>query len=212
MYLPSHFAQNDRPTLHALIRDHPLAALVTQGPDGPTADHVPLELDASVGEHCMLRGHVARANPLWQRAEGQRVLAIFQGPQAYVTPSWYATKAQTHQVVPTWNYAVVHAHGVLQVVHEAPWLHALVSGLTRHHEAPRAQPWAVADAPGDFVQNLLRAIVGIQIPLTQVVGKFKLSQNRNEADRHGVVNGLAAGTAEEQNLAHLMRHHPPETS
>jgi transcriptional regulator len=139
-----------------------------------------------------LRGHVARANPLWKRAAGAEVLVVFTGPQAYITPSWYPTKAETHKVVPTWNYTVVQARGPLRAIEDAPWLHALVSGLTAHHEAPRAQPWAVADAPDDYVQVMLRAIVGIEIELTQLVGKWKVSQNRNEADRNGVAAGLAS--------------------
>lgn len=210
MYLPSAFEQTDREALHALMRAHPFATLISAGADGPTADHIPLELDAGVGAHGVLRGHVARANPLWQQAAGQAVLVVFHGPQAYVTPSWYATKALTHKVVPTWNYAVVHAHGHLQVVDDAPWLHALVSRLTQTHEAGRSPPWAVGDAPPDFIQPLLRAIVGIEIPLTQVVGKFKLSQNRSAADRAGVIAGLAAETAEGCATAALMQSTLPQ--
>jgi transcriptional regulator len=204
MYLPSAFEQPDGEALHSLIRAHPFATVISQGTEGPTADHIPLELDASVGEHGVLRGHVARANPLWQQAAGRPVLVVFHGPQAYVTPSWYATKALTHKVVPTWNYAIVHAHGPLQVVEDAPWLHALVIRLTQHHEAARAQPWAVGDAPPDFIQSLLRAIVGIEIPLTRVLGKFKLSQNRSAADRAGVVTGLATDSPEGGATAALM--------
>ena len=137
MYLPSHFEQHDTATLHALIRAHPLATLVSTGPEGPTADHVPLAFDAGAGAHGALLGHVARANPLWTAAAGSPVLAVFHGPQAYVSPSWYPGKATTHKVVPTWNYAVVHAHGVLRAVDDAPWLHELVRGLTDTHEAAR---------------------------------------------------------------------------
>ena len=188
MYLPSHFEQHDTEALRALMREHPLATLVSLQADGPTADHVPLEFDAATRT---LRGHVARANPLWRVAGGQAVLAVFCGPQTYITPSWYASKAATHKVVPTWNYTVVHAHGTLQVIEDAPWLHDLVSRLTRHHESPRAQPWAVSDAPDDYVQPMLRAIVGIQIPVDRLVGKWKVSQNRSAADRQGVAQGLA---------------------
>ena len=188
MYLPSHFEQLDPAALHALMREHPLATLVSLQADGPSADHVPLEFDAATRT---LRGHVARANPLWRMAGGQAVLAVFCGPQAYISPSWYPSKAATHKVVPTWNYTVVHAHGTLQVVEDAPWLHDLVSRLTRHHESPRAQPWAVSDAPDDYVQPMLRAIVGIQIPVDRLVGKWKVSQNRSAADRQGVARGLA---------------------
>ena len=170
------------------MREHPLAALVTLHNGEATADHVPLEFDAATQT---LRGHVARANPLWRVAGGQAVLAVFCGPQTYITPSWYASKAATHKVVPTWNYTVVHAHGTLQVIEDAPWLHDLVSRLTRHHESPRAQPWAVSDAPDDYVQPMLRAIVGIQIPVDRLVGKWKVSQNRSATDRQGVAQGLA---------------------
>ena len=188
MYLPRHFAQDDPAQLQALMQAHPLATLVSSGPDGLTADHVPLEYDAAAGT---LRGHVARANPLWQHADGQPVLAVFGGPQGYVSPSWYPSKAEHHKVVPTWNYAVVHAHGSLRVVQDAPWLHALVSRLTGHHESGRPTPWAVADAPDDYIAQMLRAIVGIEIPVTRLLGKWKLSQNRSTADRQGVAQGLA---------------------
>ena len=188
MYLPRHFEQHDAEALQRLMREHPLATLVTLQDGLPTADHVPLEFDATTQT---LRGHVARANPLWRAAAGQPVLAVFSGPQAYITPSWYPSKAATHKVVPTWNYTVVHAHGVLRAVEDAPWLHTLVSRLSDHHESPRAQPWAVSDAPDDYVQQMLRAIVGIEIPVDRLIGKWKISQNRAEPDRLGVADGLA---------------------
>lgn len=188
MYLPKHFEQNDPAALQALMREHPLAMLVHTGPDGVTADHIPLEYDP---EAQTLRGHVARANPVWRQAAGQPVLVVFRGAEAYVSPSWYPSKAEHHKVVPTWNYAVVHAHGRLQAVEEAPWLHALVSRLTAHHEAPRPQPWAVGDAPEDYVQQMLRAIVGVEVRVERLVGKWKVSQNRSAADRAGVVAALA---------------------
>ncbi len=203
MYMPAHFEQKDPAALAALVREHPLATLVHQGPEGLTADHVPLEHDAAAG---VLRGHVARANPLWRQAAGRPVLAVFSGAQAYVTPSWYPGKAATHKVVPTWNYAVVHAHGTLEAHEEAPWLHALVTRLTGHHEAARAQPWAVADAPEDYVQQMLRAIVGIEIRIDRLVGKWKVSQNRGEADREGVAQGLAEEPGEAaRRMATLVR-------
>jgi transcriptional regulator len=209
MYLPSHFEQKDEAALRSLMRAHPLATLVTLQDGAPTADHVPLEYDAATRT---LRGHVARANPLWQAAAGHGVLAVFCGPQAYVTPSWYPSKAQSHKVVPTWNYAVVHAHGTLHAVEEAPWLHALVSRLTAHHERPRERPWAVADAPADYVQQMLRAIVGIEIAVERLVGKWKLSQNRNESDRLGVADGLDQGASASRAVARLVRDPaaPPE--
>jgi transcriptional regulator len=206
MYLPRHFEQTDEAALHALMAAHPLATLVTLQDGAPTADHVPLHYDAATHT---LTGHVARANPLWRVAAGQSVLAVFNGPQAYVRPSWYPSKARTHKVVPTWNYTVVHAHGVLEAVEEAPWVHGLVSGLTHTHEAPRAaqggQPWAVSDAPDDYVQQMLRAIVGIRIPAVRLLGKWKVSQNRDEADRNGVAQGLReSAVADAQAMAELV--------
>ena len=198
MYLPAHFAQHDPAPLHALMREHPLATLVTLHNGEATADHVPLEFDAATQT---LHGHVARANPLWRTAATQRVLVVFSGPQAYISPSWYPSKAATHKVVPTWNYAVVHAHGKLSAVEDAPWVHRLVSRLTDHHEAAQPRPWAVSDAPDDYVQMMLRAIVGIQIPVQRLVGKWKLSQNRSSADREGVSQGLSQGDAAARALA-----------
>jgi transcriptional regulator len=203
MYLPKHFEQNDETLLATLMREHPLATLVTVQDGVPTADHVPLEYDAATRT---LRGHVARANPLWRVAADQPVLAVFCGPQAYVSPSWYPSKADTHKVVPTWNYTVVHAHGPLRVLDNAPWLHGLVTRLTAHHEAPQAQPWAVSDAPEDYVLQMLRAIVGIEVPVERLVGKWKVSQNRGQADRAGVAAALeAAGAEPARAMAALVR-------
>ena len=190
--LPKHFEQHDPELLRGLVQAHPLATLVTPGADGVCVDHIPMLLDPLDGPHGTLVGHVARANPLWQEAHGQAVVAVFSGPQVYITPSYYASKVTTHKVVPTWNYSVVHAHGVLQAVEDTEWLHGLVSRLTQHNESHRTAPWAVTDAPPDYVQQMLRAIVGIRIPLTQLVGKWKVSQNRDVADRRGVAQGLAA--------------------
>jgi transcriptional regulator len=189
MYQPAAFVQADPAALHALMRGFPLATLVHAGADGLTADHLPLELDADAG---VLRGHVARANPLWRRAAGQRVLAVFHGPQGYVSPGWYPAKAEHGKVVPTWNYAVVHAHGTLRVIDDADWLRALVGRLTDRHEAAQARPWAVGDAPPDYLAAMLAAIVGIELPIERLEGKWKLSQNRAAADRRGVVAGLGA--------------------
>jgi transcriptional regulator len=196
MYLPKHFEQTDRAQLAALMAAHPLATLVTRSGDGFTADHIPLIYDATQGEYGLLRGHVARANPLWREAAGHEVLAIFSGPQSYITPSWYPSKAATAKVVPTWNYSVVHAHGRLRAIEDAVWLHSLVTSLTQRHESPRAHPWQVSDAPDDYVQQMLRAIVGIEIPLSALVGKWKVTQNRSEADRLGVVAGLTGESGE----------------
>jgi transcriptional regulator len=194
VYLPKHFEQSDRAALIALMRERPLATLVVAG-DEPTADLVPLEYHADAGPHGTLRGHVARANPLWRRA-GAQALAVFTGPEAYVSPGWYASKREHGKVVPTWNYTMVQARGVLRAVDDAPWLRALVGRLTDHHEAAQPAPWQVSDAPDDFVQQMLRAIVGIEIELTALVGKWKVGQNRSAADREGVANGLADANAD----------------
>ncbi len=195
MYLPSQFAESRPEVLHALIRAHPLATLAWIGPDGLAAEHLPLELEVGAGPAGLgvLRGHVARANPVWQQVlAGQEVLLVFQGPQAYVSPSWYPAKAEHGKVVPTWNYVVVHARGLLQVRDDPVWVHALVSRLTAAHEAPFVRPWAVADAPADYVATMTRAIVGIEVPISRLSGKWKLSQNRTAVDRAGVQAGLAA--------------------
>ena len=202
MYLPKHFEQRDPVALLALMHAHPLATLIVATPDGPTADLIPLEYHANDGPHGMLRGHVARANPLWHHA-GAAALAVFQGPQAYVSPNWYPSKREHGKVVPTWNYTMVQAHGTLHTVDDAPWLHALVRRLTDRHEAAQASPWAVDDAPDDYVQQMLRAIVGIEIRLTTLTGKWKVSQNRSAADRQGVADGLR-----EDPMSTLVRNPP----
>jgi len=191
MYLPKHFEQTDPAALAALMHEHPLATLVVATPDGPTADLVPLEFHANVGPQGTLRGHVARANPLWRHA-GAAALAVFQGPQAYVSPNGYPSKREHGKVVPTWNYTMVQARGTLRAVEDAAWLHALVGRLTARHEASQPAPWAVSDAPDDYVQQMLLAIVGIEIELTALIGKWKVSQNRSEADRQGVAEALGA--------------------
>ena len=194
MYLPKHFEQPDREVLARLLQAYPLATLVWSSPDALTAEHLPLlwQRGPGDGEHGTLRGHVARANPVWREAAGREVLALFQGPQAYVSPSWYPSKAAGGKVVPTWNYAVVHMHGRLRTVEDAAWLRTLVGRLTDTHEAVRALPWQVDDAPADYIEQMLRAIVGIEIELTQVQGKWKASQNRSASDRAGVAAGLEA--------------------
>ena len=197
MYLPSHFEESRPEVLHELVRTHPLGLLITVGPAGLQANPVPFMLDAgAAGEGDansapVLRAHVARANPVWREARTDvESLVVFQGPQTYISPSLYPSKAATGKVVPTWNYVMVQARGTLRVVDEAPWLHALVTRLTDKHEAARAEPWAVSDAPDDYVQTMLRAIVGIEITLSALTGKWKVSQNRNQADRDGVAAGL----------------------
>ncbi len=191
MYVPSHFAETRVEVLHQLMRAHPLATLVTLTSEGLNANHIPMLLDPDPVPFGKLCGHVARANNLWRDVSpAVEALAIFQGPEAYITPSWYQTKQETGKVVPTWNYAVVHAYGTIRVIEEQAWLRALVERLTDEQEAKKADPWQVADAPRDYVDGLLPAIVGIEISLTRLQGKWKMSQNQNEANRAGVINGL----------------------
>lgn len=191
MYTPSPFEESRLDVLHALIARHPLATLVTHGAAGLSADHLPFEIapatpDAPFG---VLGAHVARANPLWRQSGD--VLAVFQGADGYVSPSLYEDKPVTGKVVPTWNYAVVHAHGPLRAIEDPAWILALLERLTARHEAPLAVPWAVADAPPAFIDKLLASIVGIEIPVRRLEGKWKMSQNRSAKDQRTI--GAATG-------------------
>ncbi len=193
MYQPAQFQETRVEVLHALMRAHPLAALVTEGESGVEADHIPVELAPSPGPFGTLRGHIARANPLWKTCRADReCLAIFQGPQVYITPSFYPTKRESGQVVPTWDYAVVHARGHVRFIEDAAWLHALVSRLTDAHEAALPAPWKVGDAPPAYIDKMLAAIVGFELLIDSLVGKWKVSQNRAAVDRRGVAAGLRA--------------------
>ncbi len=206
MFLPPHFEEARVEVMQALMRAHPLAALITVGVAGIVANHIPVATLASPEPYGLLRGHIARANPLWrQHREGDPALAIFQGPQTYISPSLYPTKLATGEVVPTWDYAVVHARGSLRFVHDAAWLRALVAGLTEAHEAARAAPWKIDDAPADYLSRMLSAIVGFEFSITALTGKWKVSQNRGPADRRGVVRGLrAAGDAQSREIADML--------
>lgn len=206
MYRVAAFSEDRVTVMHALIRAHPLATLVTFAGGVLEANHIPMLIDPAPTPHGTLRGHVARANPLWrERHEGSEALAVFQGPQAYVTPSWYPSKRDTGKVVPTWNYAVVHARGPLVVRDDRAWLRDLVSRLTDLQEAGLPQPWGIADAPADYIERMLEAIVGIEIPVVQLQGKWKVSQNRPEADRAGVIDGLVRrGDAQALAMAELV--------
>lgn len=191
MYLPGHFSESRLDVLHALMRERPLATLVTMSAAGLDANHIPLHLSPEPAPFGTLRGHVARANPVWRElAPDAEALAIFHGPQAYITPSWYPAKVEHGKVVPTWNYAVVHAHGAIRIVDDAPWLRAHLEALTAANEADRADPWQVADAPREFTDRLIGGIVGIEIVVARIEGKWKVSQNQTEANRAGVVAGL----------------------
>lgn len=191
MYLPAHFVEHREDVIEAFISAHPLATVIVAHGGELIANHLPLLWQRGTGSG-ILRGHIARANPLAELiGEGIDVLAIFHGPAGYISPSLYPSKAATGRVVPTWNYAVVHAHGHMQAITDAAWLQALVSELTATHEGTRAKPWAVSDAPPEFIEVQLRAIIGIEVAVQRFEAKFKLSQNRNEADRRGVIDGLA---------------------
>ncbi len=203
MYLPRHFEETRPEVLHTLLRQHPLGLLITLDEHGaPVANAIPFMLDAERGEFGTLVGHVARANPVWRQPDNtqkaQQVLVVFQGPEGYISPSGYASKALHGKVVPTWNYAMVQARGPLRVLDDEAATLALVTRLTQHHEAKLPKPWAVADAPADYIQSLLRAIVCIEIPLTSLVGKYKLSQNRDAADQAGVLAALNAAEKTER--------------
>lgn len=191
MYQPPHFREDRIDVLQDLVRAHPLAALVAMSQDGLIANHLPMILHCELSEKGTLRGHVSRANPLWKAFDAEvDALAIFQGPESYITPSWYASKKEHGKVVPTWNYAVVHAHGPLRILDDAQWLRAHLDVLTHQQERTRPVPWELADAPADFVERQLKGIVGIELPISRIEGKWKVSQNRADRDRMGVHRGL----------------------
>lgn len=192
MYVPPAFRVEDLPTLHAAMRDARIANLVTATADGLIATPLPLLLDPAEGDYGTLYGHVARANPHWSAAATGDSLALFGGPEAYVSPSWYPSKQAHGSVVPTWNYVAVHAYGPVAFFDDPQRMLSIVTRLTEHHEAGRPAPWAVSDAPENFIRAQLRGIVGLRMPITRLEGKRKLSQNRNAEDRAGVVAGLAA--------------------
>jgi len=197
MYVPAAFEETRVEVLHALMRAHPLATLVTQSEHGLNANHIPLQLEATPPACGVLVGHVARANPVVaDLARGGELLALFHGPQAYVTPTWYATRQETGRVVPTWNYAVVHAYGVARLVDDRAWLRAKLDALTAEHEARSPAPWALAEAPADFTERLLGAIIGFELVITRLIGKWKMSQNQPPHNRAAVAQGLRAAGAD----------------
>ena len=199
MYIPKSFAQDDPAALHALIRTHPFGALVVPSPSGLEVNHVPFVLHDEPGPAGRLQAHVARGNPVWRALESAaEVVVIFQGPDHYISPSWYPSKQETGgKVVPTWNYAVVHAHGPARAVDDRAWLERHLAELVETHEAGRDPAWHIADAPADFIEKMVGAVVGIEIPIRRLVGKWKLNQNRSDADRASVVLALEASGAVE---------------
>jgi len=238
MYMPAHFEENRPEVLHRLIVEQPFGALITHGPNGFDANHLPFEFDAKLvpggGEaklppgggdakpastgsdpatqtHGILRAHVARANPVWQEvAANPEALVIFQGPTAYISPTWYPSKHETHRQVPTYNYMVVHAHGRIVVRDDEAFVRGLVARLTRKMEAGEAVPWKMGDAPADYIAQMLGAIVGLEIEVTRLVGKWKLGQNKEAADRRGAAEALLARESDEQKaVGQAMLDAPP---
>lgn len=192
MYVPPAFDPPSLDAVHALLNAGQLATLVTHGPAGLTASHLPMLFDPTVGERGVLLGHLARANPQADSGGMEAALAIFTGPDAYISPSWYPGKAVDGKVVPTWNYISVHVHGRLERIEAPDALHDLLTRLTDRHEAARPDPWRLTDAPPDYIARMLKGIVGLRLVITRIEGKWKLSQNRPPADRAGVMAGLGA--------------------
>lgn len=192
MYQPIHFVETDLATLPALIRAHPLGLLISADADDLQANPIPFLIDANAGPHGTLRAHVARANPQWQHLQsGAKALVVFQGSDAYVTPSWYETKKEHGKVVPTWNYVCVQVRGTVKIMDDPAWLHSQLTALTAQHEDGRPDGWSIDDAPAPYIEMQKRAIVGIEIEITEIAGKWKVSQNRSMPDRAGVAAGLS---------------------
>ena len=216
MYQPAHgkFEVEDAAALLAQLCVHVPATLVTHGPDGFRASILPMLFDAEEGPHGMLRGHLARGNPQWREIEASiaaggdgagEALAIFDGPDAYISPAWYEEKRLTGKVVPTWNYVTAQAHGKISTIHDPDWLIPHVGRLVARHEGGRPHPWSLSDAPVDYVQSQARAIVGLELRIARLEAKTKLTQNRSAPDIDGAIEGLSAGTPREREVAELMR-------
>jgi transcriptional regulator len=186
MYVPKHYEETRAEELHRLLAEHPFGALVVQGPNGLDANHIPFEFHADQGEHGHLIAHVARANPVWQEIrDGSEVLVLFGGGEAYISPNWYPSKHEAHKQVPTWNYRIVHVHGRLRIRDDAKFVRGVVARLTREHESRTgdARPWKMGDSAPEYIDQLIGMIVGIEVEITRMVGKWKLSQNKEERDR-----------------------------
>jgi transcriptional regulator len=216
MYIPASFREDDLPTLHAFLDAHPLAALVTavESPANLYATHLPLVLERSVGPLGTLRGHLARANPhAKQLATGAApAIVLFSGPDAYITPNWYPLKAEDGRVVPTWNYVAIHAFGTAVLREDPEYLRSHLETLVARHEAARSMGWKVSDAPEDFIAQQMRAIVGLEIRIDRLEGKWKMSQNRSAADIDGVIAGLAAsGSPADRVVANIVAERRPDT-
>ena len=203
MYVPKHFEESRIDVLHDLIFAHPFSTLVTISSIGINANHIPLHLIQQTGQYGTLQGHVARANPVWSDLVNDvEALAIFQGPNSYITPSWYPTKQEHGKVVPTWNYVTVHVYGTLRVIDDPIWVRNQLELLTTQHKASFNKPWAISDAPDEFTDKMISAIVGIEILITKLIGKWKISQNQPALNQAGVMQGLASlGKLEAAELA-----------
>jgi transcriptional regulator len=203
MYVPKHFEVTDVKVLHELIHDYPLATLVTASVHGLNANHIPIHLAAKPEPYGTLIGHVAKANPILEDINGEKQsLAIFHGPNTYITPSWYETKKEHGKVVPTWNYVVVHVYGTLQIVDDPEWLRTQIGTLTDQNEAQFSEPWAVTDAPSEFTEKLFGSIVGIEMKITKLLGKWKVSQNQPLENQLSVIKGLKDN--QQQDMADLV--------
>ena len=205
MYQPPHFREDRTEVQHDLIRAHPLGLLITAGPGGLVANPIPFVVYPDPAPHGTLRCHMARGNPHWRElATVDQCLVVFQGPQQYITPSWYPTKRETGKVVPTWNYVTVHAWGRPQVIEDVKWLRRQIEDLTNLNEGRRPAPWLVDDAPADYLASQMKGIVGVEIRIDRIEGKWKVSQNRPAADRAGVVEGLRGGGEQAEIIAALV--------
>jgi len=192
MHTPEKFKETDTAVLHSLVKSHPLGTWVTSINDDLDVNHIPFLLDCDDGEYGTLRGHVSRANPVWKKLSNEKQsIVVFQGAERYITPSWYASKREHGKVVPTWNYVVVHAHGIPRAISDQNWLLDHLNKLTDGQESKQVEPWKVSDAPDDFIDRMLRGIVGIEIPIDKLVGAWKTSQNKQQADKEGVIAGLS---------------------
>ena len=206
MYIPRHFEETRVSVLHDAIRANPFGTLVTLTDQGLDANHIPFEIDPDPAPFGTLRGHVARANPVWRELTHPDVLAIFHGPHTYISPSWYPTAQENRKAVPTWNYVVVHAHGAIRIIDDATWVRAQLERLVIRFESSRSNPWRVSDIPADYVETMVRGVVGFEVPVARLIGKWKVSQNRPAGDVHGIVDGLhAAGTDADLDVAQLVR-------
>lgn len=197
MYIPAHFSENRPEELHRIINEHPLGTLVTHTSQGLDANHIPFEFDAGKGPHGTLQAHIARNNPLKDIADDAEVMVIFRSVDAYISPNWYPSKHETHRQVPTWNYEVVHAHGRIRIIDDEKFIRGVVARLTRKHEASEPRPWKMGDAPLYYMDQMVRMIVGLEIEVTRLEGKRKLSQNREARDIAGAINALSEKNRED---------------